>query len=115
MCSVCYVPLMRVRTKGMGEKGEVLDENGNIVRRRKTTIEIARSLRRPMTKAEQLLWDLLRKNTRGVKFYTQAPIDRFVVDFYCPREKLVIEVDGGVNAENFGANFFFSHTNCEHA
>src|SRR3989344_1017494 len=88
---------MRIRTKGMGERGEVLDEFGSILRKRKSMVEAARDLRKPLTIAERLLWEVLRKKIGGCKFYRQAPIDRFVVDFYCPRKKLVIEVDGGIN------------------
>ena len=32
---------------------------------------------------------------KGFQFYRQKPIGRFVVDFYCPKAKLVIELDGG--------------------
>jgi very-short-patch-repair endonuclease len=32
---------------------------------------------------------------KGFQLYRQKPIGRFVVDFYCPRAKLVIELDGG--------------------
>ena len=48
-----------------------------------------------MTEAEQLLWmHLRRKQVRGVQFYRQKPIGNYVVDFYAPRAKVVIEVDG---------------------
>lgn len=88
---------MRARTKCRGERGEVLDEFGDVVRSRKSMIEAARELRKTMTIAEKLLWDCLKRNTRDIKFYRQVPIDRFIVDFYCPRERLIIEVDGGVH------------------
>jgi len=49
-----------------------------------------------MTDAEKLLWSKIRgKQLKGVQFYRQKPIGRFVVDFYCPKANLVIELDGG--------------------
>lgn len=89
---------MRARTKGRGERGEILGEFGDVVRTRKSMVEAARELRRTMTIAEKLLWDCLKRNARGITFYRQVPIDRFIVDFYCPRERLIIELDGGVYA-----------------
>jgi very-short-patch-repair endonuclease len=53
----------------------------------------ARELRKNMTKAERRLWyDYLRD--LSTRFYRQRPIDNFIVDFYCPSLKLVIEIDG---------------------
>jgi very-short-patch-repair endonuclease len=49
-----------------------------------------------MTDAEQRLWwRLRRKQICGVTFYRQKPLLNYVVDFYCPRARLVVEVDGG--------------------
>lgn len=56
-------------------------------------LERARELRREMTPQERKLWYLfLRKYP--VKIYKQRIIDSFIVDFYCSRAKLVIELDG---------------------
>jgi len=67
---------------------------------RGTTPEIeaaARRLRRNMTPAEQKLWNALRgKQLDGLKFRAQHPVGPFVLDFWCPARKLVVEVDGGV-------------------
>jgi very-short-patch-repair endonuclease len=55
----------------------------------------ARRLRKELTDAEQLLWSRLRrKQTLGVQFYRQKPLGNFIVDFYAPKAKLVVEVDG---------------------
>ncbi len=55
----------------------------------------SRSLRTNMTDAEQVLWQRIRrKQIQGVQFYRQKPLFAFVVDFYCPAAKLVIELDG---------------------
>ena len=62
---------------------------------RKTLKEPARSLRTNMTDAEQALWrHVRRKQMHGTQFYRQKPLLSFVVDFYCPAAKLVIEIDG---------------------
>jgi very-short-patch-repair endonuclease len=55
-----------------------------------------RTMRAEPTRA--LLWDKLRRaELRGIRFRRQHPIGRFVADFYCPRAKLVVEVDGSIH------------------
>lgn len=62
--------------------------------------EHSRTLRSNMTDAEQSLWHRLRrKQIRGVQFYRQKPLLSFIVDFYCPAAKLVIELDGSQHFE----------------
>ena len=57
--------------------------------------EKRRHLRKNMTKAEVLLWlQLKNKQVLGQRFLRQYGVDRFVIDFYCPKLKLAIEVDG---------------------
>ena len=52
-----------------------------------------------MTPAETRLWKhLRRKQLAGLRFRRQHPIDRFILDFYCPQHKLAVEVDGGIHA-----------------
>ncbi len=49
-----------------------------------------------MTDAENLLWSKIRrKQLVDCQFYRQRIIGSFIVDFYCPKAKLVVEVDGG--------------------
>lgn len=60
-------------------------------------VERARELRRNMTPAEKELWYGLLRQHRP-RFYRQRPIDNFIVDFYCPKLHLVIEVDGDSHA-----------------
>ncbi|TKJ41044.1 endonuclease [candidate division LCP-89 bacterium B3_LCP] len=56
-------------------------------------VERAKLLRKNMTKPEKKLWlDCLRHSK--YKFLRQRPIDHFIVDFYSPELKLVIEIDG---------------------
>ncbi len=52
----------------------------------------AKVMRKNPTPAERKLWQFLR--TFPLKMWRQKPIDHFIVDFYCPKLKLVIEVDG---------------------
>jgi very-short-patch-repair endonuclease len=55
----------------------------------------ARSLRTNLTDAEHRLWSRLRrKQISGIQFYRQKPIGNYIVDFYAPVVRLVVEVDG---------------------
>ena len=55
-------------------------------------------LRREETRAEAILWQALRnRRLGGLRFRRQHPVGRFVLDFYCPDAKLVIELDGPVH------------------
>jgi len=55
----------------------------------------ARSLRKTQTVSEGLLWSVLRaRQLCGLKFRRQHPIQPWIVDFACPQEKLVVEIDG---------------------
>ena len=63
-------------------------------------IEQARYMRAAPTQVETSLWEKLRKRQLGgLKFRRQHVIHVFIVDFYCPAAKLVIEIDGPVHAE----------------
>ncbi len=58
----------------------------------------ARELRKNATPAEKKLWMVLRRKAlRGIKFYRQYPIGYYIVDFYCSKHNLVIEIDGGIH------------------
>ena len=74
----------------------------NNYRIRGTTPEIeqaARKLRKNLTPAEARLWAALRnKQLEGLRFRTQHPVGNFILDFYCPSCKLVVEVDGEIHA-----------------
>ncbi len=61
----------------------------------------AKELRQDMTDAERLLWESLRRNQlEGLHFRRQQVIDGFIVDFYCHRKGLVVEVDGEVHHQH---------------
>ncbi|HJX13739.1 MAG TPA: DUF559 domain-containing protein, partial [Dehalococcoidales bacterium] len=57
--------------------------------------ELSKNLRDNLTEAEQCLWTRLRLKHLGYMFYRQKPIGDYIVDFYCPKAQLVVEVDGG--------------------
>jgi very-short-patch-repair endonuclease len=60
----------------------------------------ARELRKNQTPAEVEIWHLLRgRQASGYKFRRQHAIGNFIVDFYCPAAKLVIEIDGDTHLE----------------
>lgn len=60
--------------------------------------ENAKALRKNMTKEERHLWyDFLR--THKLRFLRQKIIDNYIVDFYCAKTKLVIELDGSQHFE----------------
>src|SRR6266487_2315897 len=57
-----------------------------------------RHLRKNSTRHERILWRHLRnRQLQGWKFRRQHPVDRYVIDFYCPEAHLAIELDGGGN------------------
>jgi len=56
----------------------------------------SRQLRKDMTDAEKLLWSRVRrKQLNGCQFYRQKIIGKYIIDFYCPKTKIIIEIDGG--------------------
>ncbi len=57
-----------------------------------------KDLRKKSTRAEKILWEYLRnRKLAGYKFKRQYSVDAFIIDFYCPKVKLGIEVDGEVH------------------
>ena len=55
-------------------------------------------MRNKPTEAENVLWQQLRnQQISGFIFRRQFTIERFIVDFYCPRRRLVIEIDGSIH------------------
>ena len=63
----------------------------------------ARELRNNMTKAEKKLWyDFLRNHS--LQFHRQKIIGPFIVDCYCSKARLKIEVDGGIHSSKYVAD-----------
>ena len=72
----------------------------NIIPGQKVTkekLQRAKELRRDMTPAEKILWQELRANKLGLHFRRQQIIEGFIVDFYCHKAGLVVEVDGDIH------------------
>ncbi|MCR4692866.1 MAG: endonuclease domain-containing protein [Firmicutes bacterium] len=67
----------------------------------KDLLVFARNLRKNMTKEERRLWYNFLKDY-PVKFTRQKIIGRYIVDFYCAKANLVIEVDGSQHFEDEG-------------
>lgn len=86
------------RTTSQVPKGTVLGKRNN--RSGKTNAILkrehyARMMRLKPTGAEQSLWDILHASGLAPLFKSQHVAGRFILDFYCQREGLCIEVDGG--------------------
>ncbi len=65
--------------------------------------KIAGTLRKRMTETEIRLWNRIRKGQiQNLQFFRQKPIGKYIVDFYCPSRKLVIEIDGSQHYEEEG-------------
>ena len=58
------------------------------------TLRRARKLRAEMSLPETMLWSALRQRPGGFKFRRQHPAGIYVLDFYCAKARLAIEVDG---------------------
>ena len=62
--------------------------------------DIRKKLRKETTKEEKILWGYLRVSGLGFKFRRQQSIGNYVVDFCCPKRKLIIELDGSQHLDN---------------
>jgi len=63
-------------------------------------IDFARKLRRDQTKAESLFWHEVRNRSfYNLKFKRQVPIGKYIVDFCCEEQKLIVELDGDQHAK----------------
>ena len=66
----------------------------------KQSLEYSKELRKNMTNAEQILWHYLRnRQLAGLKFRRQEAFDKYILDFVCYENKLVIELDGSGHLE----------------
>jgi len=70
------------------------------IRGQASYLDLKRRLRSNMTGPETRLWSRLRaRQLQGLKFRRQHGIGPYIVDFYCPEQSLVIEVDGNSHAD----------------
>lgn len=72
-----------------------LKQNGMHDKANPIIFKNAARLRDNMTDTEKLLWEKLRLKPLGFKFRRQHPISHYILDFYCHKLKLSIEIDGG--------------------
>src|SRR5580765_2155882 len=69
-----------------------------IITYRPELTQLAKEFRNNPTHAEKILWEKLkRKKLLGYDFHRQKPIGYYIVDFFCPRLMLAIELDGYVH------------------
>jgi len=66
----------------------------------KNTQRFRSKLRKNLTEPEKLFWSKVRSNSIGYKFRRQHSIGLYIVDFYCPPLRLIIEIDGDSHAED---------------
>ncbi len=72
---------------------------------------ISRTLRKNMTRQEKKLWYDFLKNYH-IRFHRQRPIGEYVVDFYCSKAKLVVELDGSQHYSDDGKQCDENRTLC---
>ena len=80
-----------LKSRGLISTGFHLPYNPKLIHR-------AKDLRKNMTEAEKKLWKEYLRNFK-YRVLRQRPIDHYIVDFYCCKLKLVIEIDGGIHDE----------------
>jgi very-short-patch-repair endonuclease len=79
----------------MGAKNIIVGQKVDDVK-----VQRAKELRQELTDEEEVLWQYLRKNRLGgFHFRRQQVVQGFIVDFYCHKAGLVVEVDGGVHED----------------
>jgi very-short-patch-repair endonuclease len=62
--------------------------------------QVRRKLRNSATPQEVIVWSRLKNSQLGYKFRRQHSIGKYIVDFYCPDKKLIIEIDGSQHIDN---------------
>jgi very-short-patch-repair endonuclease len=92
------------------ESLKITIQGGNMIRRKYSKnqyikFRIAKRFRQTMTPSERLLWSRLRGNQLlGLHFRRQNVIRGFIVDFYCHRANLVVEIDGNIHNSQIEAD-----------
>ena len=64
-----------------------------------------RDLKKNMTYEEKILWEVIRRDALGFRFRRQFGIGEYIVDFYCSKLKLVIELDGELHCSKNGLEY----------
>ena len=92
----CSSTVAKPRGRGTAHRRCVV-EGASCMREPSNAIDRAKRLRRRMTLPEILLWQELRRRQLSTHFRRQHPIGPYVLDFYCARSRLCIEVDGSTH------------------
>ena len=61
---------------------------------------LRKNLRQQGVLAEIILWSKLKNKNLGYKFRRQFGIGKYIIDFYCPRKRIAIEIDGATHSTN---------------
>ena len=83
-----------------------------ILRNKSKLLPRRRELRRNQTKQEKVLWGCIRNRKLGIKFKRQYSVGGYILDFYSPEIKLVIELDGQQHSEK--ENFLYDKERTEY-
>ena len=59
---------------------------------------VRKNLRKQEISAEKILWGKIRNKQQGYKFKRQFSIGNYILDFYCPKLRLGIEIDGATHS-----------------
>ena len=66
--------------------------------------EFRKNLRKNLTPAEATFWKIVKNSTfENRKFIRQHSVGNYILDFYCPSEKLAVELDGSRHFSGLGA------------
>ena len=84
---------------------EAINSKRNCVRYKNSLTFMSKRNRTKPTETEKIIWDkILSRDKTGYRFLRQKPIDRFIVDFYCSKLSLVIEIDGDSHIKKKGTD-----------
>ena len=84
---------------------EAIHTNRGCVRYLNQLTLMANRNRKNPTEAEQKMWhNFLARDKTGFRFLRQKPIHRFIVDFYCVKLNLAIEIDGDSHNKKKGTD-----------
>lgn len=74
-------------------------------------LKLARKMRKNPTTAEALFWKFVRRDVLGFRVRRQTRIHGFIADFYIPKLRLVIEIDGGYHQTEERSTYDAKRTN----
>jgi very-short-patch-repair endonuclease len=81
-----------------------VSNSSNQLRKQQQLAAYAHYMRLAPTEPEAVLWRLIRCRQLGVQFRRQVILDRYIVDFFAPAAKLVVEVDGAHHTQQHKAD-----------